>query len=108
MVQLEAMLCGRPVVSTDLPTGVPWVNVDGETGLVVRSGDTASLRAALDRLLADTRLRHTLGDAGRARALSLFTADRMCSAMLALYKELGSQPRAGVRERRQDGVTRAR
>ena len=53
MVQLEAMLCGRPVVSTDLPTGVPWVNVHGETGFVVRAGDAASLRGALDRLVAD-------------------------------------------------------
>ena len=53
MVQLEAMLCGRPVVSTDLPTGVPWVNVHGETGFVVRAGDAASLRGALDRLVED-------------------------------------------------------
>ena len=66
MVQLEAMLCGRPVVSTDLPTGVPWVNVHGETGLVVRAGDAASLRGALDRLVADPDLRQALG-AGRAR-----------------------------------------
>ena len=39
MVQVEAMLCGRPVVSTALPTGVPWVNQDGESGLVVPPGD---------------------------------------------------------------------
>src|SRR5262249_26291664 len=35
VAQLEAMACGRPVVSTNLETGVPWVNQDGVTGLVV-------------------------------------------------------------------------
>ena len=88
MVQLEAMLCGRPVVSTDLPTGVPWVNVHGETGLVVRAGDAASLRGALDRLVDDADLRQALGAAARARALNMFTADRMCAAALALYQEM--------------------
>jgi rhamnosyl/mannosyltransferase len=86
MVQLEAMLCGRPVVSTDLPTGVPWVNVDGETGLIVRTGDVASLRGALDRLVADPDLRQELGAGARARAESIFTADRMCTASLAQYE----------------------
>ena len=88
MVQLEAMLCGRPVVSTDVPTGVPWVNVHGETGLVVRAGDAASLRGALERLVADADLRHALGAAARARVLNMFTADRMCAAALALYQEV--------------------
>ena len=87
MVQLEAMLCGRPVVSTDLPTGVPWVNVHGETGLVVRAGDAASLRGALDRLVDDADVRQALGAAARARVLNMFTADRMCAATLALYRD---------------------
>ena len=94
MVQLEAMLCGRPVVSTDLPTGVPWVNVHGETGLVVPAGDAASLRAALDRLVADADLRHALGAAARARALNMFTADRMCASALALYQEVAAPVRS--------------
>jgi len=88
MVQLEAMLCGRPVVSTDLPTGVPWVNVDGETGFVVPAGDVASLRGALERLVADGDLRQTLGAAARQRVLKMFTADSMCAATLALYQSL--------------------
>ena len=53
MVQLEAMLCGRPVVSTDLPTGVPWVNVHGETGLVVPPAMSTALTTALQRIVAD-------------------------------------------------------
>jgi rhamnosyl/mannosyltransferase len=88
IVQLEAMVCGRPVVSTDLPTGVPWVNVHGQTGLVVRAGDPSSLRGALDLLVADSELRHALGAAARARVLETFTADRMCAAQLALYQDL--------------------
>ena len=88
MAQLEAMLCGRPVVSTDLPTGVPWVNVHGETGVVVPPGDVASLRGALERLVADSDLRQALGAAARQRVLKMFTADRMCAVTLALYHGL--------------------
>lgn len=88
MVQLEAMLCGRPVVSTDLRTGVPWVNQHEQTGLVVRTGDVASLRGAIDRLIRDPELRARLGDAGRARVLAMFTADRMCGATVSLYRDV--------------------
>ena len=66
MVQLEAMLCGRPVVSTDLPTGVPWVNVHGETGLSCPAGDAPALRRRVERLVADGDLRRALGAAARA------------------------------------------
>jgi rhamnosyl/mannosyltransferase len=88
MVQLEAMVCGRPVVSTDLPTGVPWVNVHGTSGLVVRPDDVGSLRKALDRLLSDAALRHSLGAAAQARVMDNFTADRMCAAVLGLYHDI--------------------
>jgi rhamnosyl/mannosyltransferase len=88
VAQLEAMLCGRPVVSTDVPTGVCWVNVHGQTGFVARAGDTASLRQAIERLLADGELRRVFGEAARTRVLNMFTADTMCSSMLALYHEV--------------------
>jgi rhamnosyl/mannosyltransferase len=94
MVQLEAMFCARPVVSTDLPTGVPWVNLHGETGLIVRAGDTSSLRAALQRLIADPHLRQSLGAGARARALKIFTADRMCAEALALYQQVAVAERS--------------
>ena len=88
VVQLEAMACGRPVVSTDLETGVPWVNQHESTGLVVRPGDAAALGAALARLSGDPALRERFGAAGRARVASHFTVEAMTRATTALYEEV--------------------
>jgi rhamnosyl/mannosyltransferase len=89
MVQLEAMLCGRPVVSTELGTGVSWVNQHEHTGLVVRPGDSRELHHALARLIGDPGLRRRLGDAARARVLGHFTAETMCNATRLLYRDIG-------------------
>jgi rhamnosyl/mannosyltransferase len=80
-------LCGKPVVSTEVGTGVSWVNQHDETGLVVAPGDVEALRAALGRLLHEPATRARLGAQARARALSHFTAERMCASTVALYHE---------------------
>ena len=77
LVQIEAHAAGTPVVSTALPTGVPFANLDGETGLIVPPGDALALRAALARLLSDDVLRARLGRQAQARALHDFTVPRM-------------------------------
>ena len=86
-MQLEAHASGTPVVCTDLPTGVPWVNVDGETGLVVPVGDAEALGAALARLLGDEALRTRMGAYARERALAEFSVGRMVERTLAVYDE---------------------
>jgi rhamnosyl/mannosyltransferase len=77
VVQIEAMASARPLVSTNLPTGVPWVNQDGVSGLVVAPGDARALTDALRRLLEDPDLRQRLGEGGRRRAQALFARERM-------------------------------
>ena len=93
VVQLEAMACAKPVVSTDLPTGVPWVNRDGETGLVVPPGDPRALRSALSRLLDDPLLREKLGQQGWRRVHTEFTVERMVERFTALAVRLGQLER---------------
>lgn len=85
--QLEAMACGKPVVSTDLPTGVRSVNKDGVTGLVVPPGDSDALAGALNLLISKPGLCTKLGDAARQRVERKFNANQMVSKTLETYCE---------------------
>ena len=87
VVLLEAMACGKPLVTTSLPTGVTAVNRDGLTGLVVPPGDAAALREALRALLADPERRRAMGEAGRRAVDAEYTAARMAERCLTLYRE---------------------
>ena len=88
MVQLEAMSCGKPVISTDLPSGVPWVNQQGVTGLTVPPGDAPALASAIATLLDDRALRHRLGEGGRARVESEFSINRLVEQTTGLYRAI--------------------
>ena len=90
IVQLEAMACGTPVVNTDLPTGVPWVSVDGETGLTVPPGDASALADALIELLEDPSLRAAYGENARIRVEERFTHEKRLERVASLYDELCS------------------
>jgi len=87
LVQIEAHASGTPVISTDLPTGVPFANLDGVTGLTVPVGDSGALAEALERLLGDDELRTRLGTQARERARTEFTVERMAADTLAVYRE---------------------
>jgi rhamnosyl/mannosyltransferase len=82
------MACGKPVVSTDLPSGVPWVNRHGTSGLIVPPNDPAALRAAVGLLVTDDALRCRLGAGARTRVEHDFTAERMAERTVALYREV--------------------
>jgi rhamnosyl/mannosyltransferase len=97
MVQLEAMLCGHPVISTELGTGTSWVNQHEQTGIVVPPGNPTELRAALDRMCRDHELREQFGDAARKRVIDMFTAETMCRSTVSLYEEVVRAPRPAPR-----------
>ena len=88
VVQIEAMAAGKPVVSTNLPTGVPWVNKDGESGLIVEPGDPVSLGQGLRRLVEDEALRQRLGAGAQRRAELMFSRERMVAAFERLIDSI--------------------
>ena len=71
---IEANACGAPVVASRSP-GLTESVREGETGLLVRHGDTEELAGAMIRLLTDGPLRLAMAAAGRVWAQS-FTWER--------------------------------
>jgi glycosyltransferase involved in cell wall biosynthesis len=83
MSVIEAMLCGLPVVASDIKGPREQV-VEAETGLLVPAGAVEPLAAALRRLADDPALRRRMGAAGRARAMERFDEGRVVARTLDL------------------------
>ncbi len=88
LVQLEAMACCKPVVSTKLGTGVQYVNQNGVTGYIVPPGDSEALARVINQLLEDEKLRTRMGIEGRKRVEGEFTKEKMARETLKLYEEV--------------------
>ncbi len=90
IVLLEAMACGKPVIS--FAEGGPLdVVQDGVNGLLVPPRDIEKLAEAMLRLASDGKLRARLGEAGRKtveeRFRSGLTADRVESVYRTVLRE---------------------
>jgi glycosyltransferase involved in cell wall biosynthesis len=84
---LESMAAGRPVVASRVG-GVPDLVEDGKTGLLVPSGDEASLADALESLIRDTERARSLGQAGQVRLLDVFSPSLMVRKTVELYQSV--------------------
>lgn len=84
---LEAMAAGRPVVATAVG-GTPEAVAHGQTGLLVRPGDSRELARAIVRVLAHPDEARRMGEAGRRRVAEDFTIDRTVERYQCLYDEL--------------------
>jgi glycosyltransferase involved in cell wall biosynthesis len=83
---IEAMCCGVPVVGSRVG-GIPELVDDGVTGVLAESGNPSELAAAMKKVLADAALRREMGQAGRERALKMFSWDRIVDVLKVCYRE---------------------
>jgi glycosyltransferase involved in cell wall biosynthesis len=85
IVALEAAAAGKPIVASDIG-GLGDIVADGETGLLVRAGDRAGLRAGLSRMIGDAGLRERMGKAAAERA-KLFSPEAVVPRFEEAYRD---------------------
>lgn len=95
LVILEAMVSGKPVVSTRIG-GIPF-EVTADTGILVEPGRPVALANALDNLVSAPDLRERMGNAGRERALSIFNWETSAARAIEIYQEVVNVKETGGR-----------
>jgi glycosyltransferase involved in cell wall biosynthesis len=93
LVAAEALLCETPVIAF-ASGGVTDLIRDGETGVLVPTGDVTALARAADDLLGRTDRGAALGIAGRRATLAAFGPPAVAARYSAIYHEaLSPRPR---------------
>ncbi len=84
---IEAMASAKPVVATAVG-GVPDIVSDGQTGIIVPSGDKEKFASAIVDLLLSPEKRKEFGINAREFVRTRFTKERLCADMDELYTSL--------------------
>lgn len=89
IVQIEAMSCAKPVISTNIAgSGVSWVNADKQSGLVVEIEDPKALAKAIHTILDNKETYDQLSIGSLQRYQTFFTREKMVDKCLKIYNRL--------------------
>lgn len=86
IVQQEAMRCGKPVINTNLPTGVPFVSLHRKTGLTVPPHDVQALTDAIQLLADSPALRKLYGNNAKSRVQKLYQCSTIMQDVYQILK----------------------
>lgn len=84
IVIIEAMACGKPVITTNI-SSMPEIVEHERTGYLIAPGEVEILASRALELLQDRALRERMGQAGRERAALHFSHDTMIARLEALF-----------------------
>lgn len=84
---MEAMACGTPVTAFNIP-GVDQLIENGISGLLAEYDDINALKNSWQKLLSDSNYAQQIALNGKKRVKSHFSAQRMASEYVSLYKEI--------------------
>lgn len=85
---LEGAMYGKPLISCEIGTGTTYININGETGLVVPPADAESLHRTMAQLWSNEEMAKRFGAAAVNRYWNVFTADKMARCYSDLYRKL--------------------
>lgn len=89
IVQLEAMACSKPVISTNVRgSGISFVNKNNETGIVVEPRNSEELASAIIKLLKNKSLCKKFGNNGIMRVKNIFSKEIMVKNILDIYTSI--------------------
>ncbi|MBM3210813.1 glycosyltransferase family 4 protein [Candidatus Poribacteria bacterium] len=86
-VVMEAMLCARPVIGSNAG-GVPEEIENGATGLLYAPGDHVEMAEAILYLLKNPAIAREMGQAGKMRAIAVFSKETLMKKMEEIYYSL--------------------
>lgn len=87
IVQLEAMIYGKPVINTSLPSGVPYVSIHGKTGITVQPKNSRQLAEAINILAKNKKLREKFGKNARERVLENFSEKNIINNLYKIIND---------------------
>lgn len=85
---LEAAMFGKPMISCEMGTGTSFINLNGETGLVVPANDSGAFKQAIEDLWYNPQKALEMSQKAQQRYQEYFTAVAMGKAYFQLYQEL--------------------
>ncbi len=85
VVQLEALANALPIINTNLKSGVPFVSLNGYSGITVEPKNSNELSVAIEKIINNKEL-YELYSSNALERVKLFSRERMLEDYMKIYQ----------------------